>query len=149
MGLESGENTFGLYCTAQVVFSRDQARRCGEKRSGTGQEADVGFRFYERMLAKEHQGSYRAVLFSRLRSDLAGRLRYSEADEFSIVLICFSEKTRDVCVRGRRVHLSHELVSHPHSLTHRQPCSIPRLRSHDVVLPVPYAFGHRQKHRYS
>ena len=27
MGLKSSEKTFGLYCTAQVVFSKDQARR--------------------------------------------------------------------------------------------------------------------------
>ena len=35
-----------LNCSAQVIFSQDQAQRLEENQSGTEKEADIGSRFY-------------------------------------------------------------------------------------------------------
>ena len=60
------------------------------------------------MLAKEHQCFYCAFFISGLRSDLSGRLRYPEADEFGTVQLFVRENKR--CERERSKFDHHNIT---------------------------------------
>ena len=72
----------------------------------------------------------------------------------SLVLFCFVFPRKQGCIRERerRLQLPREPVSHPDCLTHRDPCSIPRLRIHDLEALIYLSLklsGIRGEHRHS